>query len=329
MKKVLLLFGGNSSEHLVSCKSVRSILENIDKDVFDCKMVGISHENKWYIFDDDFDFLETGSWMDGNIKEIDNIISYLKQFDVVFPMIHGTNGEDGKLQGMLELFGIPFVGCKTLSSAIGMDKEMSKRFFESLGIPQVPYIVIDGGYNLDTIIEKIGFPMIVKPANGGSSIGISKALNEEELKKALLEAQKYDKKIIVEKFIVARELECAILERDGELICSKLGEIKATNEFYDYDAKYVKTSVTEIVSDLPKEIESKIQNYAKMIFDCLHCKGYSRIDFFYKEDTEETYINEINTIPGFTSISMYPELIKNEGITFKELITILIENASV
>lgn len=327
MKKVLLLFGGNSSEHLVSCKSVCSIVENIDTDLFLYEMVGISKENQWYHFNDDLGFLNTGNWLEGNVEKIDNVISYLKKFDVVFPMIHGTNGEDGKLQGMLELFAIPFVGCKTLSSAIGMDKEISKLFFESLKIPQVPYLVVEDKYDLDTIIERIGFPMIVKPANGGSSIGISKATTKEELKNALLEAQKYDKKVIIEKFIVARELECAILERDGELICSKLGEIKATNEFYDYDAKYINSSVTEIVTDLPKEMESKIKDYAKKIFKGLECKGYSRIDFFYKEDTNEIYINEINTIPGFTSISMYPILIKNEGISYTDLITILIENA--
>lgn len=327
MKKVLLLFGGNSSEHLVSCKSVMSIAKNIDKDLFDYELVGISKENDWYVFNDDLSFLENGNWIEGNVQKIENIVSYVKGFDVVFPMIHGTSGEDGKLQGMLELFEIPFVGCKTLSSAIGMDKEMSKIFFESLDIPQVPYMVVQEISDLDAIIKNIGFPMIVKPANGGSSIGIKKATTKEELVDALVEAQKYDKKVIVEKFIQARELECAILERDGSLICSKLGEIKAVNDFYDYDAKYVSTSITEIVLDLPNEILQEIQNYAKKIFNGLYCKGYSRIDFFYQENTGEVFINEINTIPGFTSISMYPELIKNEGITFKELITILIENA--
>lgn len=327
MKKVLLLFGGNSSEHLVSCKSVMSIAKNIDKDLFDYELVGISKENDWYVFNDDLSLLENGNWIEGNVQKIENIVSYVKGFDVVFPMIHGTSGEDGKLQGMLELFGIPFVGCKTLSSAIGMDKEMSKIFFESLDIPQVPYMVVHEISDLDAIIKNIGFPMIVKPANGGSSIGIRKATTKEELLDALVEAQKYDKKVIVEKFIQARELECAILERDGSLICSKLGEIKAVNDFYDYDAKYVSPSITEIVLDLPNEILQEIQDYAKKIFNGLYCKGYSRIDFFYQENTGEVFINEINTIPGFTSISMYPELIKNEGISYTDLITILIENA--
>lgn len=327
MKKVLLLFGGNSSEHLVSCKSVKSIVANIDTKLFSYELVGITKENQWFKFQDDLSLLENGEWEKGNVLEIENVISYLKEFDVVFPMIHGTNGEDGKLQGMLELFGIPFVGCKTMSSAIGMDKEMSKLFFESLKISQVPYVVVNGTYATEEIIEKLGFPMIVKPANGGSSIGICKANDEEELKSAILEAQKYDKKVIVEKFIKMRELECAVLEKNGVIICSKLGEIKAVNSFYDYDAKYVSTSKTEIVFDLEESVVKRIQEYAREIFTRLHCNGYSRIDFFYEEDTGEIYINEINTIPGFTSISMYPVLIQNEGISYQELITILIENA--
>lgn len=327
MKKVLLLFGGNSVEHEVSCKSVKSIAENIDRDLFSYELVGISKENKWYIFHGDLCLLENGNWLEGNVEEIENILSYVKQFDVVFPMLHGANGEDGKIQGMLEMFGIPFVGCKTLASSIGMDKEMSKIFFKHLRIPEVPYEVVEDVYDLDKIIEKLGFPMIVKPANGGSSIGIEKATDALELLAAIENAKKYDKKIIVEKFIESRELECAVLETKDNLILSKLGEIKASNSFYDYEAKYVMPSQTEIVRNLPEDVVAKIQEYAKTIFQKLECSGYARIDFFYEEETDAIYINEINTIPGFTSISMYPELIKNEGISYKDLITILIENA--
>ena len=327
MKKVLLLFGGNSSEHEVSCKSVKSIAENMNQELFSYTLVGISKENKWYIFHDDLVLLENGNWLEGDVEEIENILSYVKQFDVVFPMLHGTNGEDGKLQGMLELFGIPFVGCRTLSSAIGMDKEVSKIFFKHLGIPEIPYEVVEDVYDLDKIIEKLGFPMIVKPANGGSSIGIEKATDALELLAAIENAKKYDKKIIVEKFIVARELECAVLETKDNLILSKLGEIKASNSFYDYESKYVMPSRTEIVRNLPEDVVFKIKEYAKVIFQGLECKGYARIDFFYVEDTDDIFINEINTIPGFTTISMYPELIKNEGISYMDLITTLIENA--
>lgn len=328
LKKVLILFGGNSSEHFVSCKSASSIVKNIDKNLFSYEMVGITKENKWYKYKDDFELLENGDWQDGEKEEILNIIEYVKTFDVVFPMLHGANGEDGKLQGMLSLFSIPYVGCKMLASAIAMDKEISKILFESLKIPQVPYVVLNEDTSLEKVVEKINFPVIVKPANGGSSIGIRVASTKEELESAIEEAKKFDKKVIVEKFIKMRELECAILEKDKELIVSQIGEIQSANLFYDYEAKYVnKESKTIISKDLPEEVVDKIRSYAKQIFEHFYCNGFSRIDFFYEEETKNIYINEINTIPGFTSISMYPELIKNEGISYQELITILINNA--
>ncbi len=328
MKNVLIIFGGNSSEHDVSCKSAKSIAENIDQSLFSYEMVGITRDNQWYQYQDDLKYLEKGTWLEGKKIEIIHPINFLKQFDVVFPIIHGTNGEDGKLQGMMELFNIPFVGCKTLSSAIGMDKEISKIMFDSINISQVPYLVIDEDFEINEIIQKIEFPMIIKPANGGSSIGISKAETKEELEQAILEAKKYDHKIIIEKFIHCRELECAVLEKDQQLICSSPGEVIASNEFYDYDAKYInQKSITKIPTDLPIEIVDKIKENAKIVFKRLQCRGYARVDFFYDSKEQKIYINEINTIPGFTSISMYPTLIENEHISYQELITILIENA--
>lgn len=328
IKKVLILFGGNSSEHYVSCKSCESIVSNIDDELFDYEIVGIDFDNTWYKFEDDLLFLNEGSWKEAKIEKIDNIIDYVKQFDVVFPITHGKNGEDGKLQGMLELFGIPFVGCKTLASAICMDKEMSKIVFNDIKIKQVPYVTINKNYNLKDIIDELGLPLIVKPANGGSSIGISKANNKRELNKAIKLAKKYDDKIIIEKFIKSRELEIAVLENKNNIICSMPGEIKSSNEFYDYEAKYVSdSSYTTIPGDLPENIVKTIKDYALKIFDKLNLKGYARIDFFYDEEKEQIYINEVNTIPGFTSISMYPKLIENEGINYTGLITILINNA--
>ncbi len=327
LKKILVIFGGNSYEHYVSCKSAKSIVENIDQKLFEYELVGIHFDHKWYQFDDDLSYLENGHWKDANVVPIDNVIDYIQKFDVVFPMIHGYSGEDGKLQGMLELFDIPFVGCNTLASAIGMDKEIAKILFEHLGIPQVPYLVLEEEkYN--EIEKRIGFPVIVKPANGGSSIGIVKAENKKQLKKAIKEAKKYDSKIIIEKFIKARELECAVLEKNNHIICSGLGEIKSANELYDYNAKYInEKSYTTIPDDLPDHIVNQIQEYAKKIFTRFQCNGYARIDFFYVEESNQVYINEINTIPGFTSISMYPKLIENEGISYTDLITILIHNA--
>ncbi len=328
MKKILILFGGNSSEHYVSCKSAKSIIENIDKKLFKVEVTGIDFDNTWYKFSDDLSYLKNDNWKEANILKIDNIIKYIKEFDVVFPITHGTNGEDGKLQGMLELFNIPFVGCKTLTSSIGMDKAMSKIIFDSLNIKQVPYIVINDDYKINDIMERIELPVIVKPANGGSSIGISKANNKKELIKAMKEAKKYDSKVIIEKFIKARELEVAVLENKGNILCSNIGEIKSANEFYDYDAKYVNSkSTTTIPDDIPLSIVDKIKEYAKKIFKGLNCNGYARVDFFYDEKSEEIYINEINTMPGFTSISMYPKLIESIGINYTDLITTLIDNA--
>lgn len=328
IKKVLILFGGNSTEHYVSCKSCKSIIENIDKNLFKYEIVGIDFDNKWYKFSDDLSYLENGNWKEANILKVDDIVSYIKEFDVVFPMTHGNNGEDGKLQGMLELFNVKFVGCKTLSSSALMDKDISKLLFKSIGISQVPYTTIIGEYNISTIMEKIEFPVIVKPANGGSSIGINKADNKKELAKAIKEAKKYDDKVIIEKFIKARELECAVLENKKDIICSNPGEINSANEFYDYDAKYVnEDSYTTIPNDLKEDVVNKIKDYSKKIFKTLNCSGYARVDFFYDEENDRIYINEVNTIPGFTSISMYPKLMESIGISYTDLITTLINNA--
>lgn len=327
MKKILILFGGNSTEHYISCKSAKCILENIDKKNYDVTSVGINLNNDWYIYNDDIELLETGDWIERNVSKIDNIIEFVRNFDVVFPIIHGNNGEDGHLQGMLDLFNIKYVGCKTTSSAIGMDKVFSKYVFEKLNIPQVNYFSFENNINIKTIIKNLKFPMIVKPANGGSSIGIEKANNKKELSKAIETAKKYDSKIIIEEFIKARELEIAILE-DKELIISEPGEILSGNEWYDYDAKYYNdNSITIIPTDIPKDIVKQIKEYAKKAFIGLNAKGLSRIDFFYKPETKEIFINEINTLPGFTTISMYPKLMENEKISYKKLITKLIENA--
>lgn len=328
IKKVLIIFGGNSTEHYVSCKSCKSIIENIDNRLFNYEIVGIDFDNTWYKFNDSLEYLESGNWKESKILKIDNIVDYLKKFDVVFPITHGTNGEDGKLQGLLEFFNIKFVGCNTISSALGMDKELSKRIFESIGIPIVEYISIKNNYNINEIIKKFEFPLIVKPSNGGSSIGITKVNNKKELKNAIRLAKKYDNKIIIEKFIKSRELEIAVLQDGKHITCSNPGEIKSSNEFYDYDAKYVnKDSYTIIVTDLKKEVLNKLKEYAIRIFDKLDCKGYARIDFFYDEGNDKIYINEINTIPGFTTISMYPKLMEDKKIKYKDLITILINNA--
>lgn len=325
MKKVLLLCGGNSTEHKISLMSAESILENIDRSKFDITTCIIDFDNFWYEYLDNYK--EIGNWKNKLIKPVSNIVEYLHSYDLVFPIIHGINGEDGKLQGMLDLFNIKYVGCKTLSSAIGMDKEISKIMFNHLNIPQIPFITIKNkDFKINDIIDTLNFPMIVKPANGGSSIGITKANNKRQLKKAINYAFKFDNKIIVEKFIKSRELECAILE-DKEYYISEIGEILSANEFYDYDAKYENNNSSTIIpATIPLNIIEKIQRYAKEAFIGLDCKGLARVDFLFDEENNQVYLNEINTLPGFTTISMYPQLFISEGLSYSELITKLLKN---
>lgn len=304
MKKVLLIYGGSSTEHEVSCNSAKNIIKNIDKTKYDLTTLKITKDNIWI----------------SNDKIVDNIIEYLKQFDVIFPITHGTKGEDGKLQGMLDFFDIKYIGPKTGESFICMDKVYSKMVFEKLGVNVVPYEIYDKNKQIN-----IPFPVIVKPANGGSSVGISKANNEQELNQAIEKANLYDSKIILEQFIKGQELECAVLE-DEEIIVSEVGEIKSANEIYDYDSKYINSeSQTIIPAHIPNDISNTIKETAEYLFKKMNLKGLSRIDFFY--DGNKIYINEINTLPGFNEISMYPKLITNLGISYQELITKLIENA--
>lgn len=307
MKKVLLIYGGNSTEHEISCISAKSIINNIDKNKYILESVLITQSNNWI----------------SSNKEITNIIDYLKSFDVVFPITHGNNGEDGKLQGMLDLFNIKYVGSKCGPSYICMDKARTKEILSNYNIPQVPYQIYTKDFKLN-----IEYPVIIKPANGGSSIGIQIANNKKEFKKAIKNALLYDKKIIVEKFIKAQELECAILE-DKNLIISEVGEVISANNFYDYEAKYEnKESKTMIPANIPDKVNKQIKKFAKEIFEILELSDFSRIDFFYDSINDKIYLNEINTIPGFTEISMYPKLIMNENYSYKDLITALIENAN-
>lgn len=322
MKKVLVIFGGNSYEHEISCLSAKTILENIDRKKYDVTTIGIDKENNWYIFNDNLDIL-TKDWTKGNITKIDNIIAYLKQFDKVFPIMHGAPVENGTLQGMLDLFNIPYVGTELLGSIIGYDKDLTKIICHNYDIPVIPWITITENKPLKSI--DISFPVIVKPAKCGSSIGINIANNLKELNKHIKEAFKYDNKVIIEKFIKARELECAILE-DKKLIASPIGEIRSINKFYDYEAKYIKDSSLLIPADIPKSLTNEIQELAIKIFKVLELKDLSRIDFLYDYNNQKLYFNEVNTMPGFTSISMYPLLFKEDGISIKNLITKLIEN---
>ena len=321
-KKILVIFGGPSFEHEISWRSARTILENIDYKKYEVTTVGITKNNIWYIYNDSLDTL-TNNWLDGNITKIDNIIEYLKSFDKVFPIMHGNPVENGDIEGLFNLFNIKYVGTNLLGSIIGYDKAITKVICAENNIPQVPYIVITDKKPLKEI--SIDYPVIIKPAKCGSSIGINIANNIKEVNKYVKLAFEYDNKVIIEKFIKARELECAVLDHH-KLIASPVGEIKSINTFYDYEAKYIADSKLLIPAPISKEITKEIQELAIKIFKVLELKDLSRIDFLYDYNESKLYFNEVNTMPGFTSISMYPMLFKEYGISIKELITILLEN---
>ena len=346
--KIGIIFGGKSTEHDVSVVSGTSVIKNMDKQKYEIYPIYIEKDGTWYTYDkkiEEIDVLKIGEEIKEKTK-IENIIEYLKTMDVIFPVLHGLDGEDGSIQGMLEMLGIPYVGCKILASSIGLDKAYTKIIFEKAKIKQAKYeyirkyedkyIYVDKEFNekilnIDEIIEKIQqnlkYPMFIKPSNFVSSVGISKAENKQELKESIKLAGEYDKKILIEQGINGREVECAVLGNE-EVITSCVGEIKPADKFYSYDAKYKNSeSKTQIPADIPNEISNKIREYAKKAFKALDGKGLARVDFFIEKETNEIYINEINTMPGFTEISMYPKLFEASGIKYSEILSKLIELA--
>lgn len=323
MKKILLLFGGNSFEHDVSCKSARTIIQNIDTKKYDLTICGLDRENNFYLFNDDICYLDNGEWLSSEIEKIDNPIEFLKSFDKVFPIIHGNTGEDGSIIGMFEVYDIPYVGSNSLSSAIGYNKYYTKKILDNFNIPQVNYELL---YKKDKIKTSISYPLIIKPSSCGSSVGINIANNKKELDMYVKEAFKYSNSVLIEKYIKKRELECGILELHNKLIVSSVGEIIADNNFYDYNSKYINNTKLVIPSNIDINIQKQVQEYSKKIFKILELHTYARLDFMYDYNNDKLYFNEVNTIPGFTNISMYPMLFQDIGISIKDLITKLIEN---
>ena len=330
MIKLGVIYGGISTEHDVSEMSAKSVIENLDKEKYKIHEIYINKYGKWY------------EVKDKEIEEIYNIVWTLKELDVVFPVLHGIGGEDGTIQGLLEMLQVPYVGCGVLASSIGMDKAYTKIVFERAGIPQTPYMYIrkkeneyeiikenfeEEEFKIEKITQKLKFPMFVKPSNSGSSVGVKKATNAEELKLAIENAGQYDDKILVEQGVEAREIECAIL--DGkEIQVSTVGEILSAEEFYSFDAKYnIPESKTVIPAEIEKDQIKKVQELAIRAFKAIDGKGLARVDFFIEKGTNEIYINEINTMPGFTKISMYPKLFEEVGIKYSELLDKLISNA--
>lgn len=335
-KKIAILFGGQSTEHEVSRVSAASVLKNIDQDKYDIYPIGITKDGKWFGYNGEIENIENGLWEKDQEQKISNgqNILFNKEVEVVFPVMHGLYGEDGTIQGLCKLLNIPFVGPGVLSSALCMDKVYTKYVLENFGVKQAEYVVVNKfGYNKDKekfikeIEDHLGYAVFIKPSNSGSSVGITKAHNREELTKGLEEALKYDRKVLVERAINAREVEVAVLGND-EPKAAVPGEIIPAKEFYDYEAKYQnEASKLLIPAALNEQGLEKIKKLAIDIYKMLDCQGMSRVDFLVDKDTEEVYLNEINTLPGFTSISMYPKLWQASGKEYSKLIDELIELA--
>ena len=344
MINVLVLFGGQSTEHEVSLKSAYNVLGKIDESKYQITKVGITKNGQWFLYDGDNENIKDGSWEKKN-----NTPAFLspdasmglvvmgekveiRRVDVVFPVLHGACGEDGTIQGLCALAKIPCVGPDMISSAVCMDKTATKIMLKDLNIPQADWLtVIDYEFkNPDEVIEKIenkfDYPVFIKPANAGSSVGIGKSHNRKDLEEHLANAFKFDSKVLVEEYIEGREVECAVLGND-EPFASVLGEIVPDKEFYDYEAKYQSDSKLTIPAPISETKSNQIREFAKKAFTKIGLKGMSRIDFFVHKMTGEIYLNEINTIPGFTDISMYPMLMKASGIDGNQLVDKLIEYA--
>ena len=344
-KKLGIIFGGMSTENEVSVQSAKSIMRELNKEKYEIFPIYISKEGIWYKYLETEEIIEFGQEIK-NKEKIENIIEELKKLDVIFPVLHGLYGEDGTIQGLFELLGIKYVGCKVLASSIGMDKAYTKIIFDRANINQAKYeyikvdgdnyIYIDKEFNeekltMDSLIKRITtnlkFPLFVKPSNSGSSVGINKAENEDELKEYIKYAAKFDNKVLIEEGIIGKEVECAVLGNE-DVISSNVGEIKAADEFYSFDAKYKnQESKTLIPADISEEISREIRKLAVKAFKAIDGKGLSRVDFFVEDKTNKIYINEINTLPGFTNISMYPKLFESIGIKYNELLDKLIELA--
>jgi D-alanine-D-alanine ligase len=348
-RTTLVVFGGVSSEHEVSLTSADSVLANIDRDKFHPIPILIDKTGCWFTSEETSELLKDRTdraikvflTPDPNIKHLIPVdakplpSSLSKTIDCVFPVLHGPNGEDGTVQGFFTLADLPFVGAGVCSSAICMDKEFMKIIFRSAGLPTVDFFSInrDGPYQDIEIItgevsKKFKLPLFVKPANLGSSVGITKVKELGNLKNAIEEAFKYDNKILIEEGIEpARELECSVLGNSNPK-CSAVGEIIPSNEFYDYDAKYIDNKSQLIApAKIDDKLKKMIQEYSIIAFKATNCKGMARIDFLYNTEEDKLYVSEINTIPGFTPISMYPRLWQESGISYSELITQLIELA--
>ncbi len=347
--RVAVLFGGRSAEHEVSLQSAKSVIEGLDKSKYEVVLIGINKEGQWFLNESSHFLLNADNpkliKLNGSSQAV-TLVPYqkdqplialgdsqnAKSIDVVFPVLHGPFGEDGTIQGLLKLANIPFVGPDVLGSAIGMDKDVTKRLLRDAGIPIGKFLTFTksqaDSLNFQDIVNELGLPLFIKPANLGSSVGVHKVKTEDEFKLAIKDAWSYDNKIIIEEFIKGREIECSVLG-NSDPIASLPGEVIPQHEFYSYEAKYIdaKGATLKIPVELPADIVKKVQKLAIETFKTLCCEGMSRVDFFLTDDNR-LLVNEINTIPGFTSsISQYPKLWEATGIPYSELLDRLIQLA--
>ena len=339
---VCVLFGGISPEHEVSLRSAESVLNNMSSEKYNIFPVGITKEGQWILYrGSDYSALPGGTWKtyESNCPAtlspirgqgllcFENDRVSCQKIDVVFPVLHGENGEDGAMQGLLQMAGIPYVGPHVSESAVAMDKTLTKLVVDNAGITQAQWQLVRRAdlsgrleVTLDAIEDRLGYPVFVKPAGTGSSVGVSKAPNRESLSAALQKAAVYDDKILVEEFIHGREIEVAVMGNSSP-VASICGEIDSGAEFYDYDAKYITdTSVAYIPARIDEETAEFVRDQAVKIYSAIGCQGLSRVDFFVTYKDNRVVFNEINTLPGFTSISMYPKLFAASGIPYDELI---------
>lgn len=346
MMTICVLFGGVSSEHNVSLLSASSVLRQMDADHYAVIMVGITKEGRWLRYRGDVDAIASGGWASGDtcpcILSPDRSHHGLLEFrpdgvktvpvDVVFPVLHGKNGEDGTLQGLLELAGIPYVGCGVLAGAACMDKDVCHTMLVAAGVPKTKLIALDRAHMTDfaeleqRLASELGYPMFVKPANAGSSVGITKAKDADSLRDAISLAFNHDSKVVIEQLLTGQEVECAVIGNSSPAAAIVLGEIAPKNEFYDYEGKYLDGSTElHVPARISEQAAQKVRELAVKAYKAMGCTGLSRVDFFV--DGETVTLNEINTLPGFTAISMYPRLFAESGLPYDRLIDRLIDCA--
>ena len=331
-----VLFGGKSGEHEVSLLSAYNVINALDKNKYNIVLIGITREGEWSIYSGDIEKIPDGTWEydDNNYRNFSLFTDEtIRGIDIMFPVLHGTFGEDGTIQGLFEMIGKPYVGCGVLASSVAMDKISTKTILEMNGIKTSPWISAlknEIENNINDVITRIEsvfkYPIFVKPSNMGSSVGISKSYNREELVTALLEASRYDNRILIEKAISGIEIEVAVLG-NYELTVSYPGQIVSCNDFYDYDAKYLTGDASKIIIPAPLDnsVIENVRQIAAVAFRAIDGSGLSRIDFFIENDTNTVILNEINTLPGFTNISMYPKLMEYIGISYSDLLDRLID----